>query len=250
MELIIGFLIAAVVGMTGMGGGPLVVPALVLLLGMPAAEAVGTSMLYVTLIKLVASPVYMFRGQVDWPVLARLLAGGLPGVVIGSLLITGMTKANLQGAVLTVVGGIVVTVSLVNLWRLLQSGGARPEVDRSKWLPAVTFPIGIEVGFSSAGAGALGGVAMMQMTRLETARIVGTDLLFGLAVAGLGGGIHLALGQVNSSMVIKLVTGGVAGALCGAWMATRVPSRQLRFGLSAFLVFIGAQLAWRGIAGN
>ncbi len=249
METILGFLIALIVGMTGMGGGPLAAPILILGLGLPAAEAVGTSMLFVTVTKLVASPVYALRGQVDWRILLRLLLGGVPGVVLGSLLITKMVKDNLQDLVLAVVGVTIVVLSLLSLYRLLHGLAAPAKVDRSHLLPAATFPIGLEVGFSSAGAGALGSIAMMQMTKLEAAKVVGTDLLFGLGVSLVGGGMHLAFGQVNSALVGKLIVGGIAGALTGAWLGTRMPSRQLRFGLAGFLVFLGGQLAYRGLTG-
>lgn len=249
METLIGFGIALIVGMTGMGGGPLAAPILILFLGLPAAEAVGTSMLFVTITKLCASPVYMFRGQVDWSILRRLLLGGVPGVILGSLLITKMAKENLQDLVLTLVGLTVALLSLVNLYRLRRSQTGRTTVDRSHLLPLVTFPIGLEVGFSSAGAGALGSVAMMQMTKLEAAKIVGTDLLFGLGVSLVGGGMHLMFGQVNSAMVMKLVLGGALGAFVGASIGTRVPSRQLRYGLACFLVILGGQLFYRGLEG-
>ena len=84
---------------------------------------------------------------------------------------------------------------------------------------------------------------------LDASEVVGTDLCFGLALSLVGGGIHAALGTVNIPVLIQLSIGGVAGAVVGTMLASRMPSRQLRFALSLVLVLLGAQLCWKGIAG-
>jgi uncharacterized membrane protein YfcA len=247
MEPVIGFLIAFLVGMTGQGGGPLTVPLLVLVVGMPAAEAVGTSLLFVMITKLTASPMFLLRGKIDWKILKLLLAGGIPGVIFGSLLISNMSQKRLENVVLAVVGGTIALMAASSLWRLWRRGITVARKDRSGWLPAIAAAIGIEVGFSSAGAGALGAVAMMGMTQMEAASIVGTDLLFGLGLAAAGSAMHLAFGVIQYGVVLKLVSGGILGALAGSALASRVPARALRVALSAILAILGAQLFWRGV---
>lgn len=247
VEALIGFLIAVAVGMTGMGGGVLAAPVLILFAGMPAAEAVGTSLIFVTVTKLAAAPMYVLRRQVNWKILFRLLAGGLPGVVLGSLLISRLSKKHLEPIVLTLVGGTILVIALVTLVKMLRSASGATGVDRPRLLPLLTFPIGLEVGFSSAGAGALGSLVLMHSTSLAAATIVGTDMMFGWSVAMVGGGMHLAFGEVNMLVVGKLLAGGIAGALVGSWAATLMPSRTLRYGLTCFLVFLGGQLLWKGL---
>jgi uncharacterized membrane protein YfcA len=247
VEAWIGFLIAVAVGMTGMGGGALAAPILIRFAGMPAAEAVGTSLLFVTVIKAIAAPVYILRRQVDWRVLMRLLAGGLPGVLLGSLLLTRLSKNSLEPLVLSLVGFTIVVIALVTLARMFRSASGQTGTDKPRLLPALAFPIGLEVGFSSAGAGALGSLTLMHFTSLSAAAIVGTDMMFGWSVALAGGGMHLAFGEVNGPAVAKLLAGGVAGALCGSWLGTWMPARPLRVALTAFLVFLGSQLLWKGI---
>jgi uncharacterized membrane protein YfcA len=110
----------------------------------------------------------------------------------------------------------------------------------------VALPIGIEVGFSSAGAGALGALCLMNMTTMVPAAVVGTDLSFGLVLSSVGGGIHAALGDLNTSVLIKLLIGGVAGALVGGMLASKLPSKKLRFVLCVALVILGANLGWKG----
>jgi hypothetical protein len=249
MEVALGFLIAVAVGMTGMGGGVLAAPTLILVMGMPAVEAVGTSLLFVTAVKLAAAPVYIFRQNVHWPILLRLLLGGIPGVVLGSLLIARLSQRNLEAAILALVGFTILVIALVTLAKMIRSNTGETGKDRKWLLPFLALPIGVEVGFSSAGAGALGSLAMMHATALPTATIVGTDMLFGWLVAMTGSGVHLSVGQVNAAVVAKLVAGGIAGALLGSWLAGWVPSRPLRFGLTCFLVLLGSQLLWKGIGG-
>lgn len=249
MEILIGFIIAVIVGMTGMGGGSLMAPVLILFLNMPAAEAVGTSLIFTTVSKLFAMPLYIVRKEVDYRVLRRLVLGGLPGVVLGSVVISKMAKANLQDYVLAFVGSTIAVMGLFNLIRLFRGHDERNVRERHSLLPLATFPIGFEVGFSSAGAGALGSILMLNTTRLTAAKVVGTDMLFGFALASVGGGLHLAFGEVNSGMVAKLLTGAVAGAMLGSWLGTRMPSRPFRVGLTSFLVFLGGQLAWKGLTG-
>ena len=159
MEYLLGFLIAAAVGLTGVGGGTMTVPILILGLGVPAAEAVGTALMFVTLTKLTATPVYLARKQVDFRATLYLLAGGLPGVIIGSLILTRMRSAELEPAVLTVVGLTVVIMALASLWKLASRRERASGSSKERWLPWLALPIGVEVGFSSAGAGALGPAA-------------------------------------------------------------------------------------------
>jgi uncharacterized membrane protein YfcA len=120
-------------------------------------------------------------------------------------------------------------------------------VDKSRRLPFISFPIGLEVGFSSAGAGALGSLALMQWTTLASAEIVGTDILFGLALSTAAGGMHLNAGGVDSAVLKGLLMGGIPGALLGAWLATMVPTQLLRKGLAVWLMCLGVVLCYRGL---
>lgn len=247
MEFILGLLIATAVGLTGVGGGSLTAPLLILALGLPAPEAVGTALLFVTVTKLVATPVYFFRGQVVWSAALWMMAGGLPGVIAGSIILSRMRASTLEPYVLTIIGVTIVVLALVSLCRLIRAREGRIGGARAKCLPWIALPIGLEVGFSSAGAGALGTLALMECTTLSAGQVVATDLVFGLAISAVGGGLHFAAGNLNPHVLIGLCSGGVIGALAGAWLGTRVPSRPLRAGLTLFLVFLGGQLSWRGL---
>jgi uncharacterized membrane protein YfcA len=248
MEALLGFVIALVVGLTGMGGGPLAAPLLMLVLGVPAVEAVGTSLLFVTITKAAAALVYWWRGQIEWKPFWRLLAGGAPGVLIGTFFLQGMSKhPKLQPIVLATIGLVIASLAAMSLWRAFHKKVMEERRERPDLLGWSALPIGLEVGFSSAGAGALTSLSLLQFTKLAPARIVGTDLVFGLAIAALGGSVHLATGNLNTPLLISLSAGGVFGALCGALLGARVPARVLRVALSTVMILLGQQLLWRGI---
>jgi uncharacterized membrane protein YfcA len=252
MEFLLGFAIAIMIGLTGVGGGVITAPVLTLFLGVPPAESVGTALVFTALVKLVAAPLYLARRQVNFRLLALLLAGGLPGVVAGSYTLNRLNADHRKGPLLAVLGGTIIAMAFLNLYRHVKSAqdaAASSARDRSRWLPLIALPIGAEVGFSSAGAGALGSLVLMTITRLSAAEVVGTDVLFGLALSLAGGGISLGAGNYHAALALKLSLGGVAGAFVGANLLSILPSRPLRVALSLWLVSLGGQLCWRAIAG-
>ena len=237
MEFALGFVIAVIIALTGVGAGSLTTPLLILLLGLPAKECVGTALIFATVVKVLSVPGYIARKQVNWRVFWYMTAAGAPGVAGGAFLLNRV-PANL---VTGFVGLTIMIMALVNLARFER---VTPH-DRAKWLAPLGALIGVEMGFSSAGAGAIGALAMMSLTRLTTVEIVGTGLGFGLALSALGGVIHAGLGDINTAVLWKLLVGGSLGALAGAALAPRLSSGKLRFGLCLTLVYIGGQLAWK-----
>src|SRR5271170_2082903 len=100
MEILAGFLIALAIGMTGVGAGSITAPILILFFHKPTAEAVTASLLFATIVKVVATPVYWSRGQVNFPVLKYMLLGGLPGVLAGSFVLSRLNQASMTRPVL------------------------------------------------------------------------------------------------------------------------------------------------------
>jgi uncharacterized membrane protein YfcA len=248
MEVLLGFLIAVVIGMTGTGGGTILVPVLVLAWRTPPAEAVGVSLVFAAVVKMLAAPAYVFRRQFSAPALWRLLAGGLPGVVAGTLMLQAFHWKRLDNVIAAIAGGTTAVLAISSLCRARHRPLQPTRSARLRWLTCAALPIGVEVGFFSSGAGALGSMALLCLTPLDPAAVVGTDLLFGLGLSIAGGALHLALESVNRDLAIRLLAGGVAGALVGPWLATQLPTRAVRAALSSALTILGVQLFWRGIA--
>src|SRR5579872_4331469 len=165
MTFLIGFVIAMAVGLTGVGAGSITAPVLILLFGVAPAEAVGTSLLFAAVIKLVAAPVYVWRKQVDLRILSLLCLGGVPGVLAGVFLIEVLNGKRFEHIVFLLVGATVAVMALYNLYRAVSKLTPPVRRDRSGWLPGIAAAIGAEVGFSSAGSGALGSLALLKIGR-------------------------------------------------------------------------------------
>jgi uncharacterized protein len=248
MEIVIGFIIAAAIGLTGVGAGVITTPVLILFFHIPAAEAVGTALIFSTVVKLLAAPVYLIRKQVHWRTLLFLIAGGLPGVFGGSLLLNRMRSEHTDSILYVLLGFTIVGFASLNLYKVISKSVRNNFRDRTRWLPLIALPIGAETGFSAAGAGAIGSIALLGLTALSAAQVVGTDMFFGLAMSSIGGGIQLAAGHYVAALLPKLIIGGVVGVLVGANMSAILPSRPLRVGLSLWIIALGAQLCWRGLS--
>ena len=243
MEYVLGFLIAVVIALTGVGAGTATVPLLILFLHVPSDVAVSTALAYSSIVKLIAVPVQVIRKQVDYRVLGWMLIGGLPGVVVGSLLFT-QAMAHFGRSPLYFLLGI--TIVLSSAWHIFRHFYPTEIIRSPRWYPkslsATCLFIGTEVGFSSSGAGALGTVALLGLTDLPTTRIVGTDLAFGLAIALLGSSFHMSLHSGASPLIIRMGIGGIFGAILGTAAAPKIANRNLRLALSLWLVVIGLDL--------
>lgn len=247
MEYILGFLIATAVGLTGVGAGSITAPVLILFFQLSPAAAVGTALTFAAVIKLAVFPIYVRRHQVDYRILWLLCGGGIPGVLFGVYVLSHLDTQSHQKGIFLLLGITILTVSLGTLYRSIRNRFTTASGDHSRWLPPIAAVIGGEVGFSSAGAGALGAIALLNLTKLTPPQVVGTDMVFGLVLSLIGGGLHLFAGHFDSSMTIKLVVGGLAGAVFGATMSSILPHRPLRMALSVWLASLGAQLCWKAL---
>ncbi|HEY3826489.1 MAG TPA: sulfite exporter TauE/SafE family protein [Bryobacteraceae bacterium] len=249
MEILAGFLIALAIGITGVGAGSITAPILILFFHQSATDAVTTALVFGTVVKLIATPIYLSRGQVNFRVLKFMAMGGLPAVLIGSLVLTSLDQKALSRPVLGIVGLTVLLTAAATLWRSLTPKILAKPV-RVKWLPWIVAPIGFEVGFSSAGAGALGTIVLMRYTSLLPAEVVGTDIAFGLLLSVFAGGIHASMTGIPWMILGKLLLGGVPAVLIGTQLISVVSPRKMRLVLCLWLVYIGGQLSWRGIMGS
>lgn len=242
MQYLIGFVIALFIALTGVGAGTVTVPMLVLFLKVPAPMAVAIGLTFSAVIKLILVPTQIARRNVAWRTLGFMLLGGIPGVLIGALLLKQLVNAGSQNLLNGLLGVILVGTAT---WQLIYSFKPMREDrnprDRSPLLAWLMFPVGAEVGFSSAGAGALGSAALLSMTVLTPAQVVGTDITFGFLLSLIGSGAHWSSHLSNPGLLIALIVGGIFGAVTGTIVSTRVPRRPLRFALWLWLLFLGAQ---------
>jgi uncharacterized membrane protein YfcA len=244
LNFFIGFLIALAVGLTGIGGGSFTVPALVLIVGLTAGEAVGTAFVFAGVLRLIAAPFYLIEKNFHVRYLWLLLLGAIPGLILGTFVLRLLGNQGGNPVVVILLGILLAVSSSVTFVPRAQN----PSFARknSRWLPWLALPIGVEYGFSSAGAGALGSVLLLNYSEMTTSEVVGTDLIFGLVLAAIGGAFHWKFGAINSPVLLQLLAGGVPGVVFGCVLARHVPARKLKLVVAMIAIFAGVQLVWNG----
>jgi uncharacterized protein len=244
-RLLIGFFIALAVGLTGIGGGSFTVPALLLFAGLSAGEAVGTAFVFAGFVRLVAAPFYLFSRQIHSRYFWLLLRGAVPGLLSGTLVLRFVTARGGNSTVVILLGVVLALTAALHF----APRARKPEFiyRNSQWLPWLAFPIGVESGFSSAGAGALGTVLLLNYSEMTPSQVVGTDLVFGLVLAVIGGIFHWAIGSISSSVLFPLLLGGLPGVLLGCLLSRRIPAHRLRAVIALLALCGGLQLVVSGV---
>jgi uncharacterized membrane protein YfcA len=245
--LLLGFSIALIVGLTGIGGGSFTVPALLLIAGLPAAEAVGTTFVFAGVLRLIAAPFYLATRQVHSRYFQLLLWGAVPGLVLGMMALRLFSAPDNNPEIVLVVGLILTLSSTVSFVPRAQAPGFAKR--NSAWLPWLAFPIGVESGFSSAGAGALGAVLLLNFSEMTPAQVVGTDLVFGLVLAVVGSAVHWTFGSISTHLLALLLLGGIPGVILGCVLAPKVPAHRLKAAVAVIAICAGLQLVWSGARG-
>ena len=249
-----GFAVGAIVGLTGVGGGSLMTPLLVLLFGVPPATAVGTDLLYAALTKAGGTVAHGRKGHIDWAVTGRLAAGSIPAAAITILVLSQMPKgSNTIGAIIAHGLGfaLLLTAIAILFGRKLRAYAEKHDDSplRQRYLPAITVAVGALLGvlvtISSVGAGALGVAALFFLyPKLSPVRIVGSDVAHAVPltlVAGLG---HWLLGSVDWALLGALLLGSLPGIWIGSHLSAKVPEHILRRILASMLVLIGSKLVF------
>ncbi len=244
-HLLLGFVIAFAVGLTGIGGGSFTVPALLLIVGLPAGEAVGTAFVFAGILRLIAAPFYLAAKQVHTRYFRLLVQGAVPGLVLGMYFLHVLAKNESSPFVIILLGILLALSSSVTFVPRVQNQGFA--LKNSRWLPWLAFPIGVESGFSSAGAGALGTVLLLNYSEMTPTQVVGTDLLFGLVLAVIGGVVHWTFGSISTVILLQLLVGGIPGVIAGCFLARMVPARKLRAVVAIIAICAGLQLVWSGV---
>ncbi len=243
---IAGFLVAMLVSLTGVGGGAVMTPVLILGLGVPVPVAIGTDLLYVAATKAGALVLHMRAGQVRWDVARRLLSGSLPAalLVLGGLAVMDW-GSGLQETLSTALAVALLLTAIAILFREPLRNAVLPVTfQASPWvLVAVGALLGVLVTLTSVGAGALGAMLLMLLLpRLRAREIVATDLAQALPLSLMAGLGHLALGHVDLVLLGKLLLGAAPGVLAGGWLSGVVAEALLRRMLVMVLIGVSVLL--------
>lgn len=246
-----GLLVGILVGLTGVGGGSLMTPLLVLLFKFHPATAVGTDLLFASVTKTVGTVVHGKRGTVDWQIVRRLAAGSVPATILTLLVLAwqGTPGPRTAGLITLVLGGALVATAFAILFRprILAWAGPRLEGisnrDTARWTVVLGVALGVLVSVSSVGAGALGVTALLILyPTAPINRIAGSDIAHAVPltlIAGLG---HWYIGSVNFTLLGALLIGSIPGVILGSLLGSRAPDRVLRPVLALVLLIVGAKL--------
>ena len=246
-----GFAVGALVGMTGVGGGALMTPLLILLFGIHATTAVGTDLLYACVTKTGGTVVHGFLRTVEWRVVRRLAAGSVPAT---GLTLLALSHVELHGhaanrAISSLLGIALLATSIALVFRqqIIEFYAARVgtlDPGRTAVLTiAVGAVLGVLVTISSVGAGALGVTALLLLYReLPITRIVGSDIAHAVPLTFVAGVGHWALGSIDWPLLGSLLVGSLPGIVFGSYVSVRLPALALRLVLAAVLFLVAAQL--------
>lgn len=245
-----GFFVGAIVGLTGVGGGSLMTPLLILLFNIHPATAVGTDLLYAALTKSAGTFMHGFNRNVDWKVVATLALGSVTAaaLTLWGLASLGGSSPAATKLISQVLGGMLVLTALTLFFRRWLLGFARSHREPNPRTQALlTIAVGVVIGalvsISSVGAGAIGVTALMLLyPRMPLLKVVATDVAHAVpltAVAGLG---HWAIGNVDGGMLASLLVGSIPGILLASWFSPRVPEKVLRVLLGLVLTVVGVRL--------
>jgi uncharacterized protein len=248
-----GFVVGLLVGLTGVGGGSLMTPLLILLFGIHPATAVGTDLLYAAATKSAGGVVHGFNRTVDWRVVRRLATGSVPMTIVTIAALSyfdikGEGARQLIGAVLAF-ALLLTAITLVFRNRIiarLAPGLSALSPNRIALLTVIVGGVlGVLVSISSVGAGAIGVTALVLLyPKLPTARIVGSDIVHAIPLTLVGGIGHWFLGSIDWQVFAALIFGSVPGILIGSYAAARFNETALRVVLAVTLLAVATKLSF------
>jgi hypothetical protein len=249
-----GLIVGLVVGMTGVGGGSLMTPLLVMGFGVAPITAVGTDLLYAGLTKAGGSVARHRLGSVDWRVASLLALGSVPAA-LGTAAALAQAKDHdiYVGSLLTTALGVALVMSAValvfkeQLQRFAGGKTSSAAMWRVRHATLLTVLVGALLGLlvtlTSVGAGALGAVALLLLyPHLPTNHVAGTDIVHAVPLTLVAGASHAVAGTVNYSMLGSLLVGSLPGILLGSLLSHRVPDHLLRRALALVLFVVGLKL--------
>ena len=248
-----GFFVGLLVGQTGVGGGSLMTPILVLVFGIHPATAVGTDLLYASATKSVGTLVHGMNHTVDWRIVRRLASGSVPATVITLFVISHFNVGGPGSArVISLLLGIMLLLTSVSLiFRAQFVSLMGPALDRVTPLQAARLTVitgvtlGVLVTLSSVGAGALGVTGLLLLyPRTPMAVIVGSDIAHAVPLTLVAGVGHWWLGSVDWPLLTALLSGSIPGIVLGSYLSAHIPDAVLRPILAAVLCIVGARLVF------
>lgn len=246
--MLIGLVIGFLVGLTGVGGGSLMTPVLVLFMGVPAAVAVGTDLVYSAVTRSVGAVVHIRQETVNLDAVKWLAAGSVPAALIMTVLVGFALKSAkhfTQGFITQALAAVLIFVAISLVFR--------PWIERRVgdlsighihfFAVAIGALVGALVALTSVGGGSLTIVALVVLFKIaSTSDMIGTDVVHAAILTIVAGAAHIFISTVDFHIAILLLVGSLPGVIVGSRLTVRVPDTALRLGLAGTLAFVGIRL--------
>lgn len=252
LEVAVGLVVGTLVGLTGFGGGMVLLPLLISVLGVPPILAVGSDAAINFITRIGAGGLHWRQKNVNWWLVLNLCCGSIPGAFLGVMLLARVRATYGSGVndFLKVAIGILLIV--IPIAYLVKHGSSTPPLSISALrklkysfgITVIGFIAGVLVGVTSIGSGSVILMLLLVFYGLPPALMVGTDIVHGVVLAGLTGVLQFRLGNVNLQLVACVLIGSVPGGLLGAYLTNYLSSRRLRQILCTILVAVGARMLW------
>ena len=249
-KIAVGFVVGILIGMSGVGGGVLLLPVLIFGLRVPPIVAVGSDALFNFFTKIPASLLHLKRGTVRRKVVIALAVGSVPGSIAGVNLLMYIRHVYGDGVnhfIKTAVGFLLIVIPvLLLLQRRIEERVANraPTMKGFAGMVVIGGVAGLLVGMTSVGSGSIIMMLLLLFYSFPPKVNVGTDIVHAVIMTGITGALHLRFHNVDPWLVLSLLIGSIPGGLIGSHLATRVPMLWLRRILCFLLLVTGARMLW------
>jgi uncharacterized membrane protein YfcA len=250
LKVLVGFVVGILIGMSGVGGGVLLLPVLIFGLKVPPIMAVGSDALFNFFTKIPASLMHLKKDTVRPRVVAALASGSIPGSIAGVKLLMHIRHVYGDGVnnfIKIAVGVLLIIIPLLLLFqRRIEEHIVRrpPTMKRIVGMVFIGLIAGFLVGMTSVGSGSIIMMLLLLFYSFPPTNNVGTDIVHAVVLTGVTGLMHFRLGNVDLPLVLSLLIGSIPGGLLGSHLATRVPMLWLRRILCTLLLITGARMLW------
>jgi uncharacterized protein len=249
-KIVVGFIVGVLIGLSGVGGGVLLLPVLIFGLRVPPIIAVGSDALFNFFTKIPAGLMHLNKGTVRKKVVAALAVGSVPGSVTGVALLTYIRTLYGNGVndfIKLVVGVLLIVIPMLLLFqRRIEERIANraPTLKSFLGMAVIGLVAGVLVGMTSVGSGSIIMMLLLLFYSFPPKVNVGTDVVHAVILTGVTGLLDFRLGNVDPKLVLSLLIGSIPGGLLGSHLSTRVPMLWLRRILCALLLITGARMLW------
>lgn len=254
-RIAVGLIVGILVGLTGLGGGMVLLPLLISVLGVPPILAVGSDAVINCITKIGAGVLHWRQGNVSWRLVLALGYGSIPGAIVGVLFLRHLRTvygAGVNDFLKMAIGLLLVVIPIAYLLKRAPAASRSysEPIHQTQYRFGITligFVAGVLVGVTSIGSGSVILMLLMVFYGLLPSLMVGTDIVHAVFLAGLTGLLQLGFGNVDLVLVACVLLGSIPGGLLGAYLTRYLPAHRFRQMLCTILVVVGARMVWLSV---